>query len=53
MSETAAYTSKSTVKSLWKEYRVYDDRVEFDTIFGQMTVPFDHRYRQKNAATEA
>ena len=42
MSETPAYTSKSTVKSLWQEYRVYDDRVEFDTLFGQMTVPFEH-----------
>jgi hypothetical protein len=42
MNETAAYTSKSTVKSLWQEYRVYDDRVEFDTHFGTLTVPFDH-----------
>ena len=42
MSETAIYTSKSTVKSLWQEYRVYGDRVEFDTRFGKMAVPFDH-----------
>ena len=42
MSETATYTSKSTVKSLWQEYRVYGDRVEFDTRFGKMAVPFDH-----------
>ncbi len=42
MSKMAGYTSKSTVKSLWQEYRVYDDRVEFDTPFGQMTVPFEH-----------
>ena len=42
MSDTPIYTSKSTVKSLWQEYRVYDDRVEFDTLFGQMTVPVDH-----------
>ena len=41
MSETPAYKSESTVKSLWQEYRVYDDRVEFGTLFGQMTVPFD------------
>ena len=41
MSETALYTSRSTVKSLWQEYRVYDDRVEFDTLFGKMIVPFD------------
>ncbi|NOY06404.1 MAG: hypothetical protein GXO82_07210 [Chlorobi bacterium] len=36
------YTSPSTVKSLWQEYRIYDNRVEFDTLFGRMTVPFDH-----------
>ncbi len=41
MSKMPGYTSKSTVKSLWQEYRVYDDRVEFDTPFGQMTVPFE------------
>jgi hypothetical protein len=42
MSKTPTYTSQSTVKSLWQEYRVYDNRVEFDTLFGQMTVPFKH-----------
>lgn len=42
MSETPIYTSKSTLKSLWQEYRIYDNRLEFDTLFGQMTVPFDH-----------
>lgn len=42
MSETPLYASKSTVRSLWQEYRIYGDRVEFDTKFGMMTVPFDH-----------
>ncbi|MDD3642285.1 MAG: hypothetical protein PHQ19_02330 [Candidatus Krumholzibacteria bacterium] len=42
MSDAPVYTSKSTVRSLWQEYRIYDDRVEFDTKFGMMTVPFDH-----------
>jgi len=41
MSGTPIYTSKSAIKSLWQEYRIYDDRIEFDTLFGQMTVPFD------------
>jgi hypothetical protein len=41
MSDNAVYTSMSTVKSLWQEYRIYDNRIEFDTLFGQMTVPFD------------
>ncbi len=42
MSDTPIYTSKSTIKSLWQEYRIYDDHLEFDTLFGQMTVPFDN-----------
>jgi len=29
------------VKSLWQEYRIYADRVEFETPFGRMSVPFD------------
>ncbi len=36
------YVSASTSKSLWQEYRIFEDRVEFDTHFGLMTVPFDH-----------
>ncbi|NOY88280.1 MAG: hypothetical protein GXO93_02675 [FCB group bacterium] len=42
MSNAPLYTSKSTVKSLWQEYRIYDNRIEFDTLFGQMTVPFEN-----------
>ncbi len=41
MEEKPVYTSKSTVKSLWQEYRIYEDRVEFDTHFGRLTIPFD------------
>lgn len=41
MSETPLYTSSSSIKSLWQEYRVYEDRAEFDTLFGRMTIPFD------------
>ncbi len=40
MSETPIYTSKSSIKSLWQAYRIYADRLEFDTLFGQMTIPF-------------
>jgi hypothetical protein len=36
------YTSPSSLKSLWQEYRIYGDRVEFGTLFGRMTIPFDH-----------
>ena len=42
MSENAVFISKSTVKSFWQEYRIYDDRVEFVTRFGRLTVPFEH-----------
>jgi len=42
MSDTPIYASRSTVKNLWQEYRIYDNRIEFGTLFGQMTVPFDH-----------
>jgi len=35
------YTSKSMVKSLWQEYRIYADRLELDTLFGPMVVPFE------------
>ena len=41
MSNTPIYTSKSTVKSLWQEYRIYDDHLEFDTLFGRMEIPFE------------
>jgi hypothetical protein len=42
MENACVYTSKSTGKSIWQEYRIYDDRVEFDTLFGLMSIPFDH-----------
>lgn len=42
MSESPIYTSRSTAKRLWHEYRIYDDRVELDTGLGTMTVPFEH-----------
>src|SRR5687768_9995283 len=41
MPDTPVYTSKSSVKSLWQEYQIHDDRLEFRTLFGRMTVPFE------------
>ena len=41
MSDPLVYTSKSSVKSLWQEYRIYEDRLEFSTLFGQLTIPFE------------
>jgi len=42
MISTPIYTSKSTIKSLWQEYRIYDDHLEFDTLFGQIDVPMEN-----------
>jgi hypothetical protein len=41
MSGALIYTSKSSIKSLWQEYRIYEDRLEFSTLFGQMTIPLE------------
>jgi hypothetical protein len=41
MAGRALYVSKSTARSLWQEYRIYEDHVEFSTHFGVMTIPFD------------
>ena len=41
MSEHPLYISKSTVKSFWQEYKIYDDHVEFSTLFGNISIPFD------------
>ncbi len=35
------YKSAATAKSLWQEYRIYEDHLELDLqIFGTLTVPF-------------
>lgn len=41
MSNEALYVSNSTARSLWQEYRIYDDHLEFATLFGVMRIPFD------------
>ncbi|MGD8922093.1 MAG: hypothetical protein PVH24_02510 [Candidatus Zixiibacteriota bacterium] len=41
MSEEVLYVSKSTAKSLWQEYRIHKDHVEFSTHFGNIIIPFD------------
>ena len=41
MQEPATYTSQSTARSFWQEYRVYADRLEFDTLFGKLTIPIE------------
>lgn len=40
MSDTPVYESPSSLKTLWQDYRVYADRLEFGTLFGHWTIPF-------------
>ena len=40
MSEEPIYVSACTAKSLWQEYCIYSDRVEFKTHLGTLVVPF-------------
>jgi hypothetical protein len=42
MNEKPIFVSPSTVKSIWQEYCIFSDRLEFDTHFGRMTIPFEH-----------
>ncbi len=37
----AIYTSKCTAKSLWQEYRIFEDRIELDSLFGMISIGFD------------
>ena len=39
--DTPIRTSPSTIRSLWQEYRLFADRLELDTHFGVLKVPFD------------
>ena len=52
MVQEPIHLSKSTFKSLWQEYRIYPDRVEFATLFGLLTVPFDHIERVEVSESE-
>jgi hypothetical protein len=39
-SKEPIYRTQPTAKSLWREYRLYDDRIELDSIpWGKITVP--------------
>lgn len=41
VADVPVLTSPSTVESLWQEYRIYDDRLEFGTLVGTMTIPVE------------
>ncbi len=53
MTDTPTYTSKSTAKSLWQEYRIYRDHLEFDTLFGRMTIPLEQVERVMVSESDA
>ncbi len=40
MSDAPLYRSGCSLKSLWQEYLVFADRLEFSTHLGRWTVPF-------------
>ena len=40
MEQQPIYRSKRSSKNFWKEYRIFGDRVELDTWFKTITVPF-------------
>jgi hypothetical protein len=42
MDSNPVYISESTVRSIWQEYRIFSNRVEIDTLFGLMVIPFEH-----------
>lgn len=52
MNDKPIYTSRSTNKSIWQEYLIFNDRIEFNTLLGKMTVPFDHIERVNAAESD-
>lgn len=41
MSERPLFVAQPPPDEFWRQYRVYLDRVELETILGVMTIPFD------------
>jgi len=41
MNENLIYSSESTFKNLWQKYRIFENHLEFDTLFGVLTIPFE------------
>ena len=52
MNPEPLYTSGSTAKSLWQKYHIYENRVEFDTLFGKMAIPFEEIERIEVSESE-
>jgi len=41
MKKEVIYVSKSNLKSLWQEYRIFTDHLEFATLAGDIIIPFE------------
>ena len=52
MDKEPIYISASTTKSIWQEYRIFNNRVEIDTMFGLMVIPFEHIEKAKVSESE-
>jgi len=52
VSEEPLYTSESTAKNLWQKYSIFGNRVEFETMFGLMVIPFEHIERVEISESE-
>ncbi len=52
MMDEPIYVSASKAAGLWQEYRIYGDRVEFDTHLGLMVIPFEHIERVEVSESE-
>jgi hypothetical protein len=46
------YVSPCTMKSLWQEYRIYEDHLELATHFGTLHVPFSEIERMTVAPSD-
>jgi hypothetical protein len=40
--EVPPYRTRCTAGVLWRKYRIYDDRIELDSRFGLMKIPFEN-----------
>jgi len=40
--ESPIYNSESKAKNLWQRYSIFSDGVEFKTLFGTISIPFEH-----------
>lgn len=42
MEKSIIYESKKNAKSLWNNYRIFEDRLELEWMFGNLIIPFEN-----------